>query len=120
MSARKDAKWEVLKNARMFHGLKQVPPLNPRPNVPTYVARKAGVKSTQIDGVFVAGLPVGEAYVLEESRQKLGCDYEILGLTCCFRGRPVPMQAVRRGGPRRMRPSCRSSFLVLISKGCMT
>ena len=66
VSARKDAKWEALKNACAAQGLRQAPPLTPRPNAPTYIARKAGVKSTQIDGVFAAGIIVGQAYVQEE------------------------------------------------------
>ena len=60
----RDAKWEALRSASMVRGLQQHAPVLPEPNQPTYIARKSGVKSSQIDGVFldrVAGRRCGGA-----------------------------------------------------------
>ena len=105
LPCRSDSKWHFLRDAAGQRGLLQVPPVSPHVNAPTYVPRKGNASSSQIDGIFMAGLAHGGLCVDKGSRASLNSDHEQVLCHCVLKCKNVSAAPVRKaapGGPRRM------------------
>ena len=96
------SRWSKLRQATVERGLVQIAPGGGDAQAPTFVPRRAGASSTQIDGVFAARCHVTPVQVERDSRHEVGTDHERVRAWLLLRGprRGLVGAKHRAGGPR--------------------
>ena len=70
------SRWSKLRQATVERGFVQIAPRGEDAQAPTFVPRRAGASSAQIDGVFAARCHVTPVHVEKDSRHEIGTDHE--------------------------------------------
>ena len=98
------SRWSKLRQVTVERGFAQVAPRVEDTCTPTFIPRRTGASSTQIDGLFAARCHITPMQVERESRQEVGTDHERVSARVMIRkDRRRDMSAKHRaGGPRRV------------------
>ena len=97
------SRWSKLRQATVERGFTQVSPCNEDIQTPTFIPRRAGASSTQIDGIFAARCHVTPAQVEKDSRHEIGTDHERVMAEVLLRGvRTRDDSRHKAGGPRKV------------------
>ena len=98
------SKWSKLRQAAVERGFVQIAPRGDDIRAPTFVPRRAGASSTQIDGIFAARCHVAPVQVEKDSRHEIGTDHERVKAWVLLSGVRRDHQGVKHqaGGPRRV------------------
>ena len=70
------ARWSKLRQVTTERGFQQVAPRAEDASTPTFIPRRAGASSTQIDGCFAARCHITPIQVENNSRHEVGTDHE--------------------------------------------
>ena len=87
-----NSRWSKLRQAMVERAFEQVAPMVEDMGKPTFVPRRAGASSTQIDGIFAARCRIAPIQVEQESRHEIGADHERVRARVLLRG----VRATRR------------------------
>ena len=98
------SRWSKLRQVTVERGFAQVAPRVEDACTPTFVPRRAGASSTQIDGCFAARCHITPVQVEKDSRHEVGTDHERVSARVLLRkGRRTCTQDKHQaGGPRRV------------------
>ena len=97
-------RWSKLRQATVERGFSQVPPAPLDMGAPTFVPRRAGASSTQIDAIFAARCQVTPLQVEKDSRNEIGTDHERVRTKLLLKGvrQGKATAGHQAGGPRRV------------------
>ena len=96
------SRWSKSRQGAAERGFVQVCPQEGDASKPTFVSRKSGITSAQIDGMFCARCRGSPLAIHSSSRHEIGTDHERITGEILLRGRRVKQAKVSMGGPRQL------------------